>query len=48
MNKRLQIEFGPEVTEQRGWHWTLTNFAFETWWERQSWITVFSIPTLGS
>jgi hypothetical protein len=31
MNKRLQIEFGEEVAEQRGWHWALTSFAFETW-----------------
>ena len=31
MNKRLQIEFGAEVAEQRGWHWALTSFAFETW-----------------
>ena len=31
MNKRIQIEFGEEVAEQRGWHWALTSFAFETW-----------------
>jgi hypothetical protein len=31
MNKRLQIEFGAEVAEQRDWHWALTSFAFETW-----------------
>jgi len=30
MNKRLQIEFAPEVGEQRGWNWALTNFTFET------------------
>jgi hypothetical protein len=31
MNKRIQIEFGEKVAEQRGWHWALTSFAFETW-----------------
>jgi len=30
MNKRLEKEFGEHVAEQRGWHWALTSFVFET------------------
>ena len=31
MNKRLEKEFGESVAEQRGWHWALTSFVFESW-----------------
>jgi hypothetical protein len=31
MNKRLEKEFGEPIAEQRGWHWALTKFAFESW-----------------
>ena len=31
MNKRLEKEFGEHVAEQRGWHWALTSFAFDSW-----------------
>jgi hypothetical protein len=27
MNKRLETEFGEDMTEKRGWHWALTSFA---------------------
>ncbi len=30
MNKRLEKEFGEQIAEQRGWHWSLTSFALET------------------
>jgi hypothetical protein len=33
MNKRLEKEFGEHIAEQRGWHWALTKFAFESWGE---------------
>jgi len=33
MNKRLKKEFGELVAEKRGWHWALTNFAYEIWRE---------------
>lgn len=33
MNKRLEKELGERVAEKRGWHWTLTSFAFEVWGE---------------
>jgi len=33
MNKRLEKYFGEQVAEQRGWHWALTIFVFETWGE---------------
>jgi len=35
MNKRLEKEFGEGIAEKRGWHWALTNFAFETWGKSQ-------------
>ena len=35
MNKRLEKEFGEHIAEQRGWHWTLTKFAFESWEESE-------------
>ena len=31
MNKRLEKEFGEHIVEKRGWHWALTQFAFDTW-----------------
>ena len=31
MNKLLKKEFGEQIAEQRGWHWALTSFAFESW-----------------
>jgi hypothetical protein len=31
MNKRLENEFGEQAAEQRGWHWGLTAFTFESW-----------------
>src|SRR3990170_1756860 len=31
MNKRLEKEFGEHIAEQHGWHWALTNFAFDIW-----------------
>jgi len=31
MNKRLEKEFGEHIVEQRGWHWALTKFAYESW-----------------
>ncbi len=31
MNRRLEAEFGECVAEKRGWHWTLTSFACESW-----------------
>ena len=31
MNKRLEKECGKSIAEQRGWHWALTKFAFESW-----------------
>jgi hypothetical protein len=31
MNKRLEKEFGENVSEKRGWHWALTGFAFDAW-----------------
>jgi hypothetical protein len=33
MNKRLENEFGERIAEKRGWHWSLTSFAFESWSE---------------
>lgn len=33
MNKRLEIEFGEDIAEKRGWHWSLTSFALEAWEE---------------
>ncbi len=33
MNKRLEKEFGERIAEKRGWHWSLTSFATETWGE---------------
>ena len=35
MNKRVQSEIGETVVEKRGWHWALTNFAFDTWGESE-------------
>jgi hypothetical protein len=29
MNKQLEKEFGERISEKRGWHWALTNFASE-------------------
>jgi hypothetical protein len=29
-NKRLEKEFAECVAEQRGWHWMLAKFAFES------------------
>ena len=31
MNKRLEKEFGENIAEKRGWHWSLTSFAVEAW-----------------
>ena len=31
MNKRSEKEFGEQVAERRGWHWSLTSFTFEVW-----------------
>jgi hypothetical protein len=31
MNKRLEKEFGEQVAEKRGWHWSLTSFGTEVW-----------------
>ncbi len=35
MNKRLEKEFGENAAEKRGWHWALTNFAYEIWKENE-------------
>jgi len=31
MNRRLMEKIDRCVAEQRGWHWALTSFAFESW-----------------
>ena len=31
MNRRLEEKIDRAVAEQRGWHWALTGFAFESW-----------------
>jgi hypothetical protein len=31
MNRRLKKEFGEQIAEQRGWHWSLTSFTLEAW-----------------
>jgi hypothetical protein len=31
MNKRLSERIDRCVAEQRGWHWALTNFCYESW-----------------
>jgi hypothetical protein len=31
MNKRLTEKIGRCVAEQRGWHWALTSFCYESW-----------------
>jgi hypothetical protein len=31
INEYLEIEFGENVAEQRGWHWAMTSFAIEAW-----------------
>jgi hypothetical protein len=31
INEHLEIEFGENVAEQRGWHWAITNFANDSW-----------------
>lgn len=31
MNRRLEERIDRAVAEQRGWHWALTSFAFESW-----------------
>lgn len=36
MNKRLEKEIGEQLGEKRGWHWALTNWAFETWGEEEA------------
>jgi hypothetical protein len=36
MNKKLEKEFGEHIAEQRGWHWALTNFTFESCGENEN------------
>jgi hypothetical protein len=31
MNRRLEEKIDRRVAEQRGWHWALTSFGFESW-----------------
>jgi hypothetical protein len=31
MNRRLEKEFGEQIAEQRGWHWSLTSFTTDAW-----------------
>jgi hypothetical protein len=31
MNKRLEKEFGENIAEKRGWHWSLTKFTLYCW-----------------
>ena len=31
MNRRLREKIDRQVAEQRGWHWALTSFGFESW-----------------
>ncbi len=33
MNKRVENELGEHLAEKRGWHWSLTRFAYEIWGE---------------
>jgi hypothetical protein len=35
MNRRLEKEFGEQIGEKRGWHWSLTSFAIEAWNETE-------------